>query len=88
MSQRTFSFQSNFYKISDGLAIGCPLSPILGDIYIHYLERTLFNTLFFRFCTGYVDDTLNLINITLDNIVNIMNIMNSIDSNVQITLET
>ena len=42
LSQTIFSFQGHFYKQSEGLAMGTPLSAILGDIYMHYFENTFF----------------------------------------------
>ena len=38
LSQSTFVFNKKYYHMSEGLAMGNPLSPILSDIYMHYFE--------------------------------------------------
>ena len=87
LSQTTFSFQGHFYKQSEGLAMGSPLSPILADIYMHYFENTLFEKISFPFWTRYVDDTFTLIDTSLHNVDHILQTMNSIDNNIQFTCE-
>ena len=42
LSQTTFSFQGSFFEQSESLAMGCPFSSILTDIYTHYFKNTLF----------------------------------------------
>ena len=43
LSQNTFAFDGNFFRMTEGLAMGNPLSPILCDIYMHYFEVKLFD---------------------------------------------
>ena len=85
--QTTFSFQGHFYKQSEGLAMGSPLSLILADISMHYFENTFFEKISFPFWTRYVDDTFTLIDTSLHNIDHILQIMNSIDNNIQFAYE-
>jgi hypothetical protein len=44
VNQNYFLFNNNFYKQTDGLAMGSPLSPILADIFMDNLESQLFNS--------------------------------------------
>ena len=60
LSQTTYSFQGCYYKQSEGLAMGSPLSPILVDIYMNYFKNAFFEKISFRFLTHYVEDTFTL----------------------------
>lgn len=73
--------------MTDGLAMGNPLSPILSDIYMHYFEVKLFSFFKFPFYTRYVDDSFVLIDLTHYNINVILDILNSIDPFIQFTFE-
>ena len=44
-SQNYFSFDDKLYRMNEGLAMGCPLSPLLADIFMNSWERKLFNQL-------------------------------------------
>nr|XP_042911598.1 uncharacterized protein LOC122272242 [Parasteatoda tepidariorum] len=73
--------------MTNGLAMGNPLSPILSDIYIHYFESKLFKILTFPFYKRYVDDSFALSDENNCNFDLILNVMNSIDSCIQFTFE-
>ena len=86
-SQDTFLFQGHFYKQFEGLAMVSPLSSVLIDIYMHYLENNLFGKISFRFGTRYIDDTYTLFDTSLHKIHYILQIINSINNNIQFTYE-
>ena len=48
ISQTTFVFNDKYYKQSEGLSMGNPLSPILSDIYMHYFEEKILNLINFK----------------------------------------
>lgn len=78
LSQTTFVFQGNFFKMSEGLAMGNPLSPILSDLYMHYFEIKLFKLIQFPFYTRYVDDCFVLLDLSIQDINAILVLLNSI----------
>nr|XP_042900825.1 uncharacterized protein LOC107445882 [Parasteatoda tepidariorum] len=73
--------------MTNGLAMGNPLSPILSDIYMPYFESKLFKLLTFPFYKRYVDDSFALLEDNNCNLDQILNVMNSIDSCIQFTFE-
>ena len=83
LSQTTFSFQDNFYKQSEGQAMGSSLSFILADIYTHSFENNLFEKISIPFWTRYVDDIFTLIDTSLHIVDHILQSMNSIDNIIQ-----
>ena len=87
MQQNTFVFNGKFYRMSEGLAMGNPLSPILSDIYMSYFEVKLFNCLKFPFYVRYVDDWFVLIDQNHQNLSLSLDIMNSVDPCIQFTYE-
>ena len=54
-----FSFQGQFYEQVEGAAMGSPVSPIVANLYMEYLEQKALSTAPHppRFWGGYVDDT-------------------------------
>ena len=54
-----FSFQDQFYEQVEGAAMGSPVSPIVANLYIEYLEQKALSTAPHtpRFWHRYVDDT-------------------------------
>ena len=51
-----FSFQGQFYEQVEGAAMGSPVSPIVANLYMEYLEQKALSTTP-RFWGRYVDDT-------------------------------
>ena len=54
-----FSFQGQFFEQVEGAAIGSPVSPIVANLYMEYLEQKALSTAPHphRFWHRYVDDT-------------------------------
>ena len=54
-----FSFQDQFYEQVEGAAMGSPVSPIVANLYMEYLEQKVLSTAPTppRFWHRYVDDT-------------------------------
>ena len=51
-----FSFQDQFYEQVEGAAMGSPVSPIVANLYMEYLEQKALSTAP-KFWCRYVDDT-------------------------------
>ena len=63
-AQTHFSFLGNFYDQIDGVAMGFPLAPVLGNLFMgHHEKRWLENyNSGIEFYRRYVDDTFALFN--------------------------
>jgi hypothetical protein len=62
VQQSHFHFQDTIYTQTEGLAMGAPISSVLSEIYIQYLEHTnLYEMLLRHHIIGYyryMDDLL------------------------------
>ncbi|CAF0998010.1 unnamed protein product, partial [Didymodactylos carnosus] len=77
-SETHLLFDSKMYIQHNGVAMGSPLAPIIADIFMSHLEKTLMNQLEqagVRLWLRYVDDTFVLIeqNTEIQNIIIILN---------------
>ena len=82
-----FFFGNNIYQQKDGVAMGSPLGPVLGGIFMVHLERTLMPELekFMKPWKKYVDDTITYIK--PDFITSVIDILNEFHQNVKFTYE-
>ena len=55
--QTAFVFNGVFYSQIEGLEMENPLSPLLYDVYMHYVEEKFFSVYKFPHWFRYVDDT-------------------------------
>ena len=82
-----FTFEGNIYVQNDGVAMGLPLGPILANIFMVELERSVIPTLMdkMKCWTRYVDDTLCYIK--TDSIDYVLKMLNGFHRNIQFTYE-
>ena len=82
-----FSFDNNIYIQSDGVAMGSPLGPILANIFMVELERSVIPGLANKLNNWgqYVDDTICYIKV--DSIDYVLSKLNNFHKNIQFTVE-
>ena len=63
LEDTTFKFRDKFYRMTDGLAMGSPVSPIVANIFMDDLERNALVTMKDRprLWLRYVDDVLSIV---------------------------
>jgi hypothetical protein len=90
LEQNYFEFNKQFYKQTEGLAMGAPTSAILAEIYIQHIEhKQLYPVLkqkiirYFR----YVDDILIIYNETKTNIDETIAEFNKQGTNIRFSIE-
>ena len=83
-----FSFNNEIYIQNDGIAIGSPLGPVLVNIFMVELGRTIIPSLSdkIKLWKRYVDDTIAIAK--TEEIKNVLSSLNSYHSNMQFTMET
>ncbi|CAF4393367.1 unnamed protein product, partial [Rotaria magnacalcarata] len=85
-----FIFNEKLYCQTKGIPMGCPLGPLLADIYINYLESKLKRRLEENgvlYWKRFVDDCFVLVNENTD-INKLLDILNSFDVDIQFAVET
>ena len=82
-----FTFDGKIYMQVDGVAMGSPSGPVLADIFMIELEKTILPKLteFIKYWKRYVDDTISFVK--LGNVNCIITKSNSFDNNIQYTSE-
>ena len=88
-SQAHFIFNSKFYNQIDGVAIGSPLLPALGNIFMDFHESKWINEYNLnkpRFYLRYVDDILAAFN-NEQGSLNFLNFLNNRHPNIKSTIE-
>lgn len=93
LAQNYFNFNEKFYKQTDGLAMGSPLSGLLADIYLNNIENEkIFSAnnkqankikMYFR----YVDDTVMLFNGNARQLDLLHKYLNSLSPKLKFTME-
>ena len=61
-----FTYNRKIFVQTDGVAMGSPLGPVLADIFMIELEKTLLSDiyiLYIKFWRRYVDDTISSVKI-------------------------
>ena len=82
-----FKFNGKTYIQTDGVAMGSPLGPVLADIFMIELEKSLLPELtsYISYWKRYVDDTICFIKI--EYVDNILSVLNGFDNNIKFTVE-
>ena len=64
MLHTSFSFNCKFYRQTSGVAMGCPLSPIIAEALVSYIFESALDKFSHdvKFCRFYVDDSFVIIN--------------------------
>ena len=78
-----FSFNNDIYIQNDGVAMGCPLGPVLGNIFMAELERTVIPSASDK--KKLFKNTIVFVN--TDVIKNVLSSLNSSHSNIHFTME-
>ena len=88
LKKRTFSFNDNVYKQTDGVSMGSSLGPVIANIFMTELEKfildELINDNIVKLYIRYVDD--NLLLVKPEDTDNILKKFNSFDKNIQFTV--
>ena len=90
LEQNYFEFNNNIYTSNEGLIMGNPLSPLLAEIFMDFLENQiskhpLFNQ--FIYWHRYVDDILTCFVGTERQLKYFLNYINNLHNNIQFTIE-
>ena len=82
-----FSFSNEIYVQNDGVAMGFPLGPVLANIFMVELERTIIPSFSdkIKLWKHYVDGTSTFVK--TDEIKDILSSLNSCYSNIFFTME-
>ena len=82
-----FSFSSEIYMQNDGVAMGFPLAPVLANIFIVELEKTIMPSFSdkIKLWKRYVDDTSTFVK--TDEIKDVLSSLNRCYSNIIFTME-
>ena len=91
-----FTYNRKIFVQTDGVAMGSPLGPVLTDIFMTQLEKTLLPLLrnifisiyicYIKFWRRYVDDTISYVKI--GSIKHVLCLMDSFDENIQFKFES
>ena len=84
-----FTYNRKIFVQTDGVAMGSPLGPVLADIFMTELEKTLLPNIYIRYIKywrRYVDDTISYVKI--GSIKHVLCLLNSFDENIQFTSES
>jgi len=84
-----FKFRDNFYHQVRGLAMGGPLSPLLANIYVEYIENLAIDTYFLKpkFWGRYMDDVLVIWNYGESQIEGFLEHLNNLGGELVFTIE-
>ena len=91
--QNFFTFNNQFYRMTNGVQMGSPISGLIAEMFLNKLEAELFSEKYKMFTKNikhyfrYVDDIFIIHEGSKANITAIHNILNNI-SNLQFTIET
>jgi hypothetical protein len=85
-----FRFFHQYYRQSDGVAMGSPLAPILADLFMSQLEEEKISLLTkgkIKIWIRYVDDVFAIAKGTKEDVLEILEKINKIHNNIKFTIE-
>ena len=84
-----FMWNGRFYEQKEGAAMGNPLSPVVGNIYMEHFDTLPLELVEFKPATWlrYVDDTFVIWNEGRDKLLDFLEHLNSIRPSIQFTME-
>ena len=92
LKQNYFVYNNNYYLQLDGLPMGSPLSSLISEIFLQFIENQFiaqlkqdYNILFYG---RYVDDILIIFDSNYDNANNILHAFNQIHPKLKFTVES
>jgi hypothetical protein len=90
LSTSYFTFNGQFYGQTDGVAVGSPLTPVIGNFYMEDYEETALESapLKPRCWFRYVDDTSVIWQHGPDRLKDFLHHLNGIHQSIQYTMET
>ena len=83
-----FVFQEKYYRLSDGVAMGSPVSSVVANLFMERLEKDALSSsgaLRPRVWKRYVDDVFSILRRA--NVKDFLKYLNSIDDNIEFTVE-
>ena len=83
-----FVFQEKYYRLSDGVAMGLPVSSVVANLFMERLEKDALSSsgaLRPRVWKRYVDDVFSILRRA--NVKDFLKYLNSIDDNIEFTVE-
>jgi Reverse transcriptase (RNA-dependent DNA polymerase) len=89
LNSTIFQYQENFYKQTDGMAMGSPLSPVMCNLFMGMLEDKAIATAPIKpkLWLRYVDDTFVLWENSQEELQDFLNHMNKQNQAIQFTME-
>ena len=84
-----FNQNRKIFVQTDRVAMGSPLGPVLADIFMRELEKTILPDIYIRYIKferRYVDDTISYVKI--GSIKYVLCLLNSFDENIQFSFES
>ena len=84
-----FAYKRKIFVQNHGVAMGSPTGPVLADVFMTELDKTLrpdIYILYITFWMRYIDNSISYVNI--GSIRHILSLLNSFDENIQITFES
>ena len=87
LSQSHFKFRNIHYTMTDGLAMGSPVSAVVANLFMENFEQRAIDTLSIppKLWHRYVDDTFSIVKRHAVN--SMLNQLNALNNNIQFTME-
>ena len=90
LEQNYFEFNNDFYTSNEGLIMGNPLSPLLAEIFMNFLENKISqhsNFKYFLYWYRYIDDVIACFSDTDRQLNSFLEFINKLHPNIKFTIE-